>query len=189
MDYRLVGVAFLFLVIGAIAGFGGASIMRQGAEGRGEEKVYYIMPVEWTFGIYDENFKPVEKIEVSKGDVVKFIILPSPFIPPEVYDEVEEKFIEMAVEKGLIASKEEYEKYEHEAKESLGREVFGAEFIPHGVAIEGYEDKVNVIIMDGRPRVVTFTADKEGAFDIYCSQFCGWGHGFMRLEGAFVVRG
>ena len=188
MDSRFVGVALLFLVIGAIAGFGGASVMRQGVEGVGEEKVYYIMPVEWTFGIYDESFKPVEKIEVSKGDVVIHNTAESVH-PPEVYDKVEEKFIEMAVEKGLIASKEEYEKYEHEAEESLGREVFGAEFIPHGVAIEGYEDKVNVIIMDGRPRVVTFTADKEGAFDIYCSQFCGWGHGFMRLEGAFVVRG
>ncbi len=189
MDYRLVGVAALFLIIGLAAGYGGAMLLRQGGAETKGEKVYYVMPVEWHFGVYDANFNPVEKIEVNKGDTVKLIILPKPFIPPEVYEHIEEEFIETALEKGIIASEDEFKKYEHEAEESLGREAFGAEFIPHGVAIEGYEDKVNVIIMDGKPRIVTFVADKEGSFDIYCSQFCGWGHGFMRLEGGLVVKG
>ncbi len=71
----------------------------------------------------------------------------------------------------------------------MGKEAFGVKFIPHGVAISGYEDKVNVHLTEGKPVVVTFVADKAGTFDIYCSLFCGWGHGYMRLEGAFVVRG
>jgi nitrous oxide reductase len=101
---------------------------------------------------------------------------------------LEYEFIEKAVKAGLLKSGDEFEKYEEDAGKTLAKKVYGVEFIPHGLAIRGYEDRVNVV-SDGKPVIVTFTADKVGEFDIYCSLFCGWGHAFMKLNKAFVVKG
>jgi hypothetical protein len=130
----------------------------------------------------------VEKIEVSRGDRVQLIFVPKPFMPRELHEELEHEFIEKAIKAGLLKSKDEFEKYEEEAEKTLAKKVYGVEFIPHGLAIRGYEDRVNVV-SDGKPIIVTFTADKVGEFDIYCSLSCGWGHAFMKLDKAFVVKG
>jgi nitrous oxide reductase len=130
----------------------------------------------------------VDKIEVSRGDRVQLIFVPKPFMPHELYEELEHEFIEKAIKAGLLKSEDEFEEHEEEAEKTLAKEVYGIEFIPHGLAIRGYEDRVNVV-SDGKPVIVTFTADKVGEFDIYCSNFCGWGHAFMKLDRAFVVKG
>lgn len=133
----------------------------------------------------------MDKIVVNRGDRVTLVFLLKPFIPAELYEEIEHRFVENAIKKGLLRSEDEFEKYEEEAEKTLGlaREAYGVEFIPHGLAISGYEDKVNVMATEGKPIIVTFTADKVGEFDIYCSLFCGWGHAFMKLDKAFVVKG
>jgi hypothetical protein len=130
----------------------------------------------------------VEKIEVSRGDRVQLIFVPKQFMPRELYEELEHEFIEKAIKAGLLKSEDEFEEFEEEAEKTLAKEVYGVEFIPHGLAIRGYEDRVNVV-SDGKPVIVTFTADKVGEFDIYCSLPCGWGHAFMKLDIAFVVKG
>ena len=154
-----------------------------------ETKKFYVVAVEWTFGLYDSNFRMIDEIRVRKGDRVVITIFPKPFIPLEVYEEHEHEFIEWAIGEGLLASEEDFEGYEHEAEEALGTEALGIEFIPHGFAIEGYEHVVNVFLSEGKPVTVEFTADKAGTFDIYCSLICGWGHGVMRLTDAFIVEG
>ncbi len=151
-------------------------------------KMFYIVPAEWSFGIYDEDFNKVDRIVVSKGDIVTIVVLPGPFVPKELYEEVENQFIDAVKDLGLNISQEELVNLEHEAEEQLGKELYGVEFIPHGFAIEGYEDRVNLIVADGYPKTVTFVADKPGSFDIYCSNYCGWGHQYMRLNDAFVVQ-
>jgi nitrous oxide reductase len=130
----------------------------------------------------------VDKIEVSRGDRVQLIFIPKQFMPHELYEELEQEFIEKAIKAGLLKSEDEFKEHEEEAEKTLAKEVYGVKFIPHGLAIRGYEDRVNVV-SDGKPVIITFTADKVGEFDIYCSNFCGWGHTFMKLDKAFVVKG
>ncbi len=151
-------------------------------------KIFYVVPYEWGFGLYDKNFTKIEKIEVDKGDRVILIILPRPFVPDEIYEELEHEFGEKAIEKGLISSKDEFEKIMEMEEERMGFVSYGVMYVPHGVAIEGYEDSVNVVAKDGLPIIVEFTADKSGSFSIYCGLFCGWGHEYMRIDGGFIVR-
>lgn len=183
------GIALL--VIGIVLGAGATSLLSGGAGApvEGEARVYYVVPAEWTFSLYDENWRPVERIEVNVGERVLLVVVPKSFAPPELYESLRERFIENAVARGLLASEEEFEAFEEEAYRQLGREVFGVEYLPHGVAIEGYEDVVNVTLEDGGIVVIEFVADRPGSYDIYCSLFCGWGHGFMRLSNALVVTG
>jgi len=188
---RVDTIAFLVvgLIISGLAGYIGYSLLAPTPK-PGEAKTFYVVATEWQFSLYDANFNRVSKIEVNKGDRVTLIFIPSPFIPHDLYEELEDEFIEKAVKAGLLKSKEEFEEHEEKAKKTLNlaKTAYGVEFIPHGLAISGYEDKVNVV-SQGKPITVTFTADKVGEFNIYCSQFCGWGHGFMKLEKAFVVKG
>ncbi len=178
-------------VTGAVAAYAylSASLQATGSQGEADARVYYIVPTAWTLAIYDENFNRVDKIVVEKGDIVTLIVLPEPFVPEELHEEVEHEFMESLPSLGVELSQEELNRLHEEAEESLGRELYGVKYLPHGLAIEGYEDKVNLDLSSGYPAAVTFKADRAGSFTIYCSVFCGWGHQFMSLEGAFVVQG
>ncbi|MDP3963531.1 MAG: cupredoxin domain-containing protein [bacterium] len=55
--------------------------------------------------------------------------------------------------------------------------------VEHGLAIP--EFSVNEQLPPNTERVVEFTADKAGTFTIFCSVFCGSGHGSMR--GTLIV--
>lgn len=187
---KLFAVSAALFIAGLVLGAGAVYLLPGTVDGvGGEARIYYIVPVEWTFGLYDENWKPIERIEVNKGERVILVVVPRSFLPPELYESLEERFVEEAVAQGLLAGEEDFEKYEEEASKQLGKDVYGAEYIPHGVAIEGYENVVNLSLEEGEIVVVELVADKPGSYDIYCSLFCGWGHGFMRLQDAFVVRG
>ena len=153
----------------------------------GNAKKFYIVPTSWTFAIYNENFNRVDKIEVSKGDIVVLVVLPEPFVPKELHEEIEDEYIEKAASTGIM-SKEEFEELHEKAETTLGREFYGVKYLPHGVAIKGYEEIVNIDLSGGYPVAVVFKADKVGAFDIYCSIFCGFGHSQMVLESAFIVK-
>jgi hypothetical protein len=187
MEGKLIATGIIMLIVGLVVGYGVSTMVV--APPAAEAKVFYVLPGEWSFALFDEAFNPIDRIEVRKGDRVTLIILPEPFMPDEIHEELEYDFIEWAIGEGLIASEEDFEEYEEEAEAELGKEVFGLEYLPHGVAIRGYEDRVNVLLEDGEPVIVTFIADREGSFDIYCNLYCGWGHQYMKLSGAFVVRG
>ncbi len=185
--YLVIGV--IALIVGLGVGYAITAYLISPVAMAPPEKIFYIVAAEWTFGLYDENFSKIDRIVVNKGDRVTLVIMLEPFVPHDLYEEVEETFIEWAIKQGLITSKEDFEKYHEEAEETLEKEVFGAHFIPHGAAIRGYEDKVDVRPVRGTPVVISFIADKAGSFDIYCQIECGWGHAFMVLEKAFVVMG
>ncbi len=57
----------------------------------------------------------------------------------------------------------------------------------HSVFITGYGIDVRTDVDTPAPQRVTFVADGVGSFDLRCNSFCGFGHGFMRLEGGLVV--
>lgn len=56
--------------------------------------------------------------------------------------------------------------------------------VPHGIAISEYG--VNERLNPGEPVTIEFTAEKEGTFTTFCSQFCGSGHGNMK--GKIIVK-
>lgn len=53
----------------------------------------------------------------------------------------------------------------------------------HGFAIDAYG--VDLRATEGEEDTTTFTADRAGTFEVYCSVYCGEGHPGM--EGTFVV--
>jgi hypothetical protein len=152
----------------------------------GQTRKFYIIPTSWTFAIYDEDFNRVDRIKVSKGDLVILVVLPEPFVPKELHEEIEHEYLEEVTRTGSM-TEEEFEKLHEEAEERIGRELYGVKFLPHGLAIEGYEGQVNIDLSSGYPAVAVFRADKAGEFDIYCSVFCGFGHAQMVVESGLVV--
>lgn len=50
--------------------------------------------------------------------------------------------------------------------------------VDHGLAIS--EFKVNVTVRAGKTETADFVANKKGVFRMYCSVYCGSGHGKMR---------
>ena len=56
--------------------------------------------------------------------------------------------------------------------------ILTSEDVKHGFAIDYYS--VNVNVEKGKDTIVTFTPDKAGTYDYYCSVFCGVGHIGMR---------
>ncbi len=182
--WRAVALAAL-LAIAAAAGY--YYLAQQQAAESAESHIYYVVPVAWGFAVFNEDFERVDRIVVERGDLVTIVLLPEPFVPESLHEEIEEYFAERAAEMGV--SPEELKELHEQAEEELGSEAFGVRYLPHGLAIEGYEDLVNLDASKGVPVAVTFVADRPGSFDIYCSVFCGWGHGLMRLDDAFVVKG
>lgn len=188
--FRLETIAMLVvgLIVGGIVGLLVAPSIAQPPPPAGSVKTFYVLETEWAFALYDSGFKRIDKIVVNRGDIVQLIFIPMTFMPKELHEELEHEFIEKAIKAGLLSSKDEFEKYEEQAKETLAKEAYGIKYIPHGLAIRGYEDKANVV-SEGKPIIITFTADRVGEFDIYCSYVCGWGHGIMKLDKAFIVKG
>jgi DNA-binding beta-propeller fold protein YncE/plastocyanin len=60
------------------------------------------------------------------------------------------------------------------------------EDVVHGFCINGYGTQTNVIVPKGKTAAFTFTADKAGTFQFYCSRSCGPMHSLMR--GKLIVQ-
>ena len=56
--------------------------------------------------------------------------------------------------------------------------------VPHGISIAEYG--INERLDVGKPKVIEFTADKEGTFTAFCSVFCGSGH--TNMKGKLIVK-
>jgi len=54
----------------------------------------------------------------------------------------------------------------------------------HGLGIKAFN--VNKPLPKGELVTIEFTADKEGAFTIRCTKFCGWKHFWMK--GKLIVK-
>ena len=60
------------------------------------------------------------------------------------------------------------------------------EDVVHGFCINGYGPQTNVVVPKGKTAAFTFTADKAGTFQFYCSRSCGPMHRLMR--GKLIVQ-
>jgi cytochrome c oxidase subunit II len=61
--------------------------------------------------------------------------------------------------------------------------------IPHGFEIEGFtipEFDSSTVIEPGKPLTIEFVADKQGAWEVICSIYCGAGH--KSMKGMFVIK-
>lgn len=56
--------------------------------------------------------------------------------------------------------------------------------VAHGITIQ--EFNLNLTIPAGKTERIEFVADKPGTFQVYCSVYCGPGHGHM--HATFIVR-
>ncbi len=56
--------------------------------------------------------------------------------------------------------------------------------VTHGIQIKEY--RINEKLPKGETKAIEFTASKPGEFTIYCSVYCGPGHG--RMHGRLIVR-
>ena len=56
--------------------------------------------------------------------------------------------------------------------------------VAHGLAISGF--KIKLSIPAGQTASTEFVADKKGTFHVYCSVYCGPGHGHM--HASFIVK-
>lgn len=56
--------------------------------------------------------------------------------------------------------------------------------VAHGISI--HEFNVNTVIPADKEAIIEFTADKAGEFTVYCSVYCGSGHG--KMQARFIVR-
>lgn len=165
----------------------------------GEEKTFYVVAYHWGYAFYDENFNEIERIVVNRGDRVTIYVIPGAAFDEEAHEAYQERTVEEGVGDLPPGSQEIIARME-EAEEGG--------FLDHGLTITGYDVdiKTNYGMFKGgassiqevfsiesgdtlRAHSMTFTADKSGSFDIVCSVFCGYGHGWMVVEGGFVVQG
>jgi len=61
--------------------------------------------------------------------------------------------------------------------------------VPHGFELEGISipgHDTDELIAPGRKKIIEYTAEDSGAWDLVCSGYCGTGHGVMK--GMFIVR-
>jgi rhodanese-related sulfurtransferase len=57
--------------------------------------------------------------------------------------------------------------------------------VDHGFAVS--EFKIDKTVKKGEVAIVKFNPDKAGEFNMYCSVYCGMGHG--RMKGKLIVQG
>jgi hypothetical protein len=162
-------------------------------------KTFYVVAYHWGYAIYDENLNEISKISVNKGDLVKIVLLPAEAFSHEFHESLVQRTIERGIGDLPPGSSEIVEKLDEAEEKGL---------LNHGFSILGYD--VDIVTdytqfsgsagsLDELLKVekssaiqrhtITFRADKPGSYDIICSKFCGYGHGWMIIPGGFTVSG
>ncbi len=194
---KLVGLAVAAVAI--LAGLAAYLYLGGAPSVSGEERVFYVVAYHWGFVFYDENFNEVSNIVVNKGDRVTIYLIPGAAFDKETHETYQERTVESGIGDLPAGSQEIIAKMEEAEEEGL---------LDHGLAIEGYDVNIrtNYKLFRGgatsigevfniesedtlRAHMISFVADKPGTFDIICSVFCGYGHGWMYVPGGFVVQG
>lgn len=168
-------------------------------------KTFYVVAYYWGYVFYDENFNEIPYIVVNRGDEVVVNLIPAGVI---IKDPL------LSAKEGRYV---EYENRTHRAgvgdlKPSdprISEEIVKAHlanYSDHSFFIEGYNvlaftctkcggghkvrESLQQTLQEAKEAVgkVRFVADKPGAFTVYCTIYCGYGHNYQRIENAFIVR-
>lgn len=165
-------------MVGILLGAGVVSLATPPAP---PKKTFTVVAYHWGFAVYDENGKEIPKIDVARGTVVTLLVIGAEALSHEIHEVYEKRTMELWDNnsayggKNMTAIMEEMEEAE------------AAGYLDHSVRIAEYNIDVTTDYKSPSPKVVTFTADKAGTFDILCNHFCGWGHQYMKLTGGLVV--
>jgi heme/copper-type cytochrome/quinol oxidase subunit 2 len=171
----------LFLV-GLLLGAGIVAVVRPaGPAAAPLERTFTIVAYHWGFVIFDEDGEEVPGIQVPLGTRVTLVIMGAEALNVDLHEAYKERTI------ALWADNPDYGGFtEAELRQGFD-DAEQQGLLIHSVAIEGYGINVLADIATGAHKVVTFVADKAGSFTIRCLNFCGMGHGYMALQGGFVV--
>ncbi len=171
--------------------------------------VFYVVPYHYGFAFYDSRFVEREAIEVKVGEAVTLVVVPAQALPREVFIAYNERTKKVSVG-GLpagdprVAAKVEEDLALGNVEHIIGIAAHPVYLTTNVAAVLGGErfrrDAPPTLAeavrrQDPSIRSVTFTARREGAWDILCvdsgmdgSGTCGWAHKWMVAKGAFVVR-
>jgi len=178
---RITYTAIAVILVGIITGFLLGSVFLSGAP---PTKTFNIVNYHWGFALYDEDWNEIEQIEVDRGTEVRLVAFPLSVLS----NEIKEQLWQRIVDKGFG----EYQPGDSKIAGLIEVAYADLDSVDHGVFIGllnvDLRPNANASTLEKAVDSIKFTTDAIGSFDIICSVFCGEGHDYMVLEGAFVVR-
>jgi hypothetical protein len=175
----------------------------------GTGTVFYLVPYHYGYAFYDSGFVERQTVEVKVGDTVTLVVVPAQALPEDVFVQYNQRTLTVPV--GGLPAGDPRVTAKIEEDLALGN-------VEHIIGIAGHPvylaTNVAAVLggarfrrdapptlaeavrrQDPSIRSVTFTARREGAWDVLCvdsgmdgSGTCGWAHKWMVAKGAFVVR-
>jgi len=195
MNIKIVVPTVLVLIIVGVVGIYMFSNMGTQAEDSEPSKTFIIIGYYWGFALYDENYNPIDRIELKVGEPVKIIFLNARSFSEEFYSKLEMK----TVEEGL-------DSVPPSILEDKIMEAFESNLVDHGLQVTGLrlaiatnwrafsgtadtlEEFFEIESEEAIQRhTAIITPDKPGVYDLLCYVVCGFGHTFMKLDNAIIV--
>jgi heme/copper-type cytochrome/quinol oxidase subunit 2 len=171
--------ASVALVAGLLVGVSAYAMVAPAAP---QQATYTIVAYHWGFAIYDEAGIEVPNIAVAQGTQVTLLVVAASALSQELHEEFEERILE------AWEDNPDYGGLTHEELHGELETAMAKGQMDHSVAIEAFGVDVTAVHDSAVPAQVTFTADAVGTFNIVClSQYCGWGHMYMKGTGGVVV--
>lgn len=171
--------ASVALVAGLLAGVGAYAMV---APTTPPQATFTIVAYHWGLAIYDEAGNEVPNIAVAKGTQVTLLVVAASALSHELHEEFEERTLERMADNpdyGDMTRDQIHEELEMAMMKGL---------LDHSVSIDAFGVDVVASHDSAVPARATFVAGQAGTFDIVClSQFCGWGHMYMKATGGLVV--
>ena len=178
---RLTYTAIAVILVGIITGLLLGSIFQSGAP---PTKTFNIVAYHWGYALYDQDWNAIKQIEVKRGTRVRLVAFPAHLFAHARGEEFEQRTLAKGFGK--------YPPGDPKIADLIKAAEDDPDTLNHGVFIGPLKvdlrPKNNASTLAGAIDSVEFTADAIGSFDISCSVYCGVGHPYMVLKGAFVVK-
>ncbi|MDJ0274938.1 MAG: hypothetical protein NYU90_07065 [Aigarchaeota archaeon] len=171
-------------------------------------KTFYVVAYKWGYVFYDSQFNEIPYMAVNRGDEVEIYLIPASQI---IRDPI------LSVRMNAYVEYENRTRWSGIGPlppndPRITEEIVASHDLPdHSMFIEGYNVvvitcdecaksregethkvrySIRQVLEEARASVgyVRFVADKQGSFDVYCTIYCGFGHQYQRVRGAFVVK-
>lgn len=186
--------------LGAAAGLSGCLAGPSGRRGRAADRTLYVGSYHWGFVLLDENGDEHDRVVIDRDATVRLVAFDTGAeraldeLPATVRDavpghhELEERNEDrMPSPRGgdmhefLEAANERYPDHSVAVMPSGGNHVGGmwSGMMLHPLAVR-HDAR--------RPVTAILTAGRRGDYTISCTTYCGYGHPYMDLDGALVVR-
>ncbi len=177
---RLTFTAIAVILVGIVTGLLLGSVLASGAP---PTKTFNIITYHWGYALYDEDWNEIEQIVVERGTRVRLVAIPDHLLSSEIQSQFDPRVISTGIG--------EYQPGDPKILALIEEEHTNLN-TDHGVFIGplnvDLRPKEHALTLEEAIDSVEFTTDAIGTFSISCSIFCGMGHPYMTLDGAFVVK-